>query len=270
MLTLALQCLTAVLGCCFARAALSISRHRTALAPDRRAGWLLAAVGFGVFGASSAVQDVGAVAAFLLGEGTAVYDTYLRWAPAMNHSRIGAGIAFGGAMAWVAWRGRFPGRLGWAVMLAAMLVGMLAGAAGGAREGPFEMRVHGFTAATGLTVELIAFATALLVAASRGTLDLFLWTALMFYASSMALSVPLLSSASLADSVGHRRPAAWLLQLQPAVLGAMMLGVALFRLALLQRGLRVRDVLGRGPGRRPRVLDLDRAGDAPAGVLRER
>lgn len=272
MLSLTLQCLCSVLNCLFAGAALGIARHRRALTPDRRAGWLLAGVGFGLLGASGAAQDAAAVTAFVSGAGTPAYDAYLRWAPALNYSRVGAGIAFAASLAWVAWSGRFPQRRRWAEMCGVMLAGLLAGGVAGVWEGSFDMGAHGFASSVAITVEFIAFAAALLVAATRGNLDVFLFSALMLSAANMALNVPLLSAMSLVSTLGGGRPPPWLLPLQSAVCAGMMLGVALLRLELLRRGLRVSDVLGRGPRRRLRFLDVavDPAGADDAGGARSR
>lgn len=237
--------MSAVLTVLFAAVALSISRHP--IAPDRRAGWRLAGAGFLLLGATMAAQYVGAVAAFARGPGTAAWDVYLRWAPALNHSRIGAGIALAAGVGCVAWTGRFPERRAWARLAAGMAAASLAGAGLGALEGPFALTTHGSAAALGLTVELIAFGAALLVSVTRGTLDAFLFTALTAYAVSLALGVPLLSMMVLRSEVESGRPPNWLLQLLQVVFMGTMLGVALARLTLLRKGLRVRAVLGWHP-----------------------
>ncbi|HEV2149961.1 MAG TPA: hypothetical protein VGR37_21365 [Longimicrobiaceae bacterium] len=239
------------------------------LTPDRRAGWLLAGIGFSLLGASWVVQNVGAVAAFFSGAGTPTYETYLRWAPAMNHSRLVLGTAFAGAMACVAWSGRFPGRRGWSWMVAAMVAAMLAGGALGLLEGSYDSRVHTANAAVLLTVELIAFSVVLLIAAARGTLDVFLFAALMLYTASMALSVPQLSAMSLFAATGGQRALPWLMQLQSVVFGVLMLGVAILRLELLRRGAPVREVFGRASTPRLRFLAPD-GGSAPARAPRSR
>lgn len=247
--------MAAVLALLFGATALGIAGQGHALAPDQRAGWLLTGIGFLAFGSTGLVQDVGAVTAFVLGEGTVAWDAYLRWAPPLNHSRIAAGIALGAALARVAWDGGFPTRRAWVRLVAALVAAMLAGAGLGVMEGSFDVRTHGLAAAIGITLELIAFAVALLVSAVRGTLDVFLFTALTFYAANLALNVPLLSAMSLVGASGGHRPPPWLLQLQPVIFESLMLGVAVFRLTLVRRGLRVRDVLGR-----------DRAPRLPPGV----
>jgi hypothetical protein len=261
VLTLTLQCTVAVLSLAFGWVALGVSRYRGVLTPDRRAGWLLTGVGFAAFGVSSAVQDAGAVAAFVSGQGTPVYDTYLRWAPAANHSRFVLGTAFAGAMTWIAWSGRFPGRRGWGWIGAVMAAAMLAGGALGLAEGAYDSRVHGASAAVLLTLELIAFSLVLLISAARGTLDVFLFASLMLYTASMALSVPQLSAMSLFAMMGGERVPPWMMQLHSTIFGVLMLGVATLRLELLRRGTPVREVFGRAPS--PRLRFLAAAGEEP-------
>ena len=243
MSTLTLQCVSALLTVLFGAVALSISRHP--IAPDRRAGWRLAGAGFALLGGTMAAQYAGAVAAFGLGRGTAAWDAYLRWAPALNHSRIGGGIALAAGVGYVAWTGRFPERRAWVGLAAGMAAASLAGAWLGALEGAFDLRTHGAATALGATVELVAFGAALLVSAARGTLDAFLFTALTLYAGSLALGVPVVSLMVLRTGVEDGRPPSWLFQLVQAVFMSSMLALAVLRLSLLRRGIRVRAVLGR-------------------------
>lgn len=243
MPTLTLQCVSALLTVLFAAVALSISRH--AIAPDRRAGWRLAGAGFLFLGATMVAQDAGAAAAFALGPGSAAWDVYLRWAPALNHSRIGGGIALAVGLGYVAWAGRFPGRRAWAGLAAGMAAASLAGAWLGALEGAYDLRTHGSATALGVTVELVAFGAALLVSATRGTLDAFLFAALTLYAGSLALGVPVVSLMVLRTGAEDGRPPSWLLQLVQVAFMSSMLALALLRLTLLRRGIRVRAVLGR-------------------------
>lgn len=243
MPTLTLQCVSAVLTVLFGAVALSISRH--VVAPDRRAGWRLAGAGFLLLGATMAPQYAGAVAAFARGPGTVVWDVYLRWASALNHSRIGAGIALAAGTGYLAWTGRYPERRGWAGLFAGMAAASLAGAWLGALEGAFDLRTHGSAIALGVTVELVAFGAALLASAARGTLDAFLFTALTLYAGSLALGVPVVSFMILRTGLDDGRPPSWLLQLLQVAFMSAMLALALLRLTLLRRGVRMRAVLGR-------------------------
>jgi hypothetical protein len=245
MLTLLLQCLSAALLLSFGLVALAISRHTYALSPDRRAGWLLTGVGFTLLGVSSVLQNSAAVLAFAAGPGTELYDTYVRWAPAGNHSRVFLGIAYGCLLSFLAWHGGFPGRAFWRRAVAGLFLATGVGAVAGWVEGPFRMETHGVSTSIVLTVELIAFALALLVSAARGSFDVFLFAPVMLYALMMALSVPIWTGMSLAESLAGRAPAAWLLGAQRITFEAGMLGVAAFRLALLRRGVRVWEVLGR-------------------------
>lgn len=244
MLTLTLQCVSALLLLAFGGVALSISRWIGVLTPDRRAGWLVTGLGFALLGVSAAAQNAVAVAAFASGEGTAAYDAYLRWAPALNHSRVFAGTALALVLAATAWSGRLPARRFRTATAAGVLAAMLLGGVAGWMEGGFEMQRHGAATAVGYTIEMLAFATVLLASASRGTFDLFLFAALMLYALKIAVGVPLWSGMSLAEAVAGPAPAPWLLQVQSVLFGAVMLAVAALRLALLRRGVRVAEVFG--------------------------
>lgn len=245
MLTLTLQCASAVLALAFGLASLAISRYESALTPDRRAGWRLTGIGFTLLGASAALQNAWAVPAFFSGEGTAVYDTFVRWAPAMNHSRTFLGVAYALLMTGLAWSGRFPERGFWVGATLGMLAAAGAGGVLGGVEGAFEMTRHGPAVAVLLTVEMIGFCVVLLVSAVRGTFDLFLFASLMLYGLMMALSVPLWTGMSLAEVIGVRAPPPWLLKLQTTLFTSAMLGLAALRLVLLRRGVRVHEAFGR-------------------------
>lgn len=249
MPTLTLQCVSAVLTALFAAVALSISRHP--IAPDRRAGWRLAGAGFLLLGATLVPQHAGAVAAFVRGPGTATWEVYLRWAAALNSARIGAGIALAAGTGYLAWTGRYPERRVWAGLAAGMAAASLAGAWLGVQGGAFAVRTHGSAIAVGVTLELIAFGAALLVSATRGTLDAFLFAALALYAGSLALGVPVLSLMTLRTGLEDGRPPGWLLQLVQAAAMSAMLALALLRLALLRRGIRIR--AGAGSRSAPRL-----------------
>ncbi|MDP9348728.1 MAG: hypothetical protein M3P24_06260 [Gemmatimonadota bacterium] len=244
MLTLSLQCLSAALLLSFGLVALAVYRHAQVLPPDRRAGWLLTGVGFTLLGVSSLVQNAAAVGAFVSGPGTDLYEAYLRWAPAANHSRVFLGIAYGCLLGFLAWDRRFPGRTFWRRAVAGLLLAAGLGALAAWAEGPFRMEVHGVSTSIGLTVEMLAFGLALLLSTVRGSFDVFLFAPVMLYTLMMALSVPIWTGMTLAQSLAGWAPAPWLLEAQRIVFEAAMVGMAAFRLALLRRGVRVGEVLG--------------------------
>ena len=254
MLTLTLQSVSAVLALLFGVLALGVSRHAHTLPPDRYAGWRLTGLGFTLIGASATLQNTTAVLAFVSGQGTPVYDAYLRLAPAGNLSRCALGIAYAAALAYLAWSGRRPGRRFWRRATVLMLLGMAAGGAAGWAEGAFHIRTHGVSASVFLAVEVIAFAAVLLVSAARGTFDVFLFAALMLYALMMVISVPLFTGMSLAGTVTVPAPPPWLLHLQAVLFQGVMVGVAGVRLQLVRRGVRAAEVFGREPPLLPRLF----------------
>lgn len=262
MLTLLLQILSALLTCLFGWVALAITRHDHILTPDRRAGWLLTGIGFSLLGASAVLQDVGAVAAFASGSQTAVYDAYVRVAPALNHSRTALAIALGAGLTVLAWSGSLPSRRGWRWTTGALVAAMVLGGAIGFLEGPYVIGRHATVSTVLLTVELIAFALALLASASRGTFDIFLFASLMFYALMGALNVSLMTGMAWRAALPGGGPPPWLLQLQNVLFLCVMLGVATVRLVLLEKGLRVREVFGReaAPARPIRFFEPARGG----------
>lgn len=255
MLTLTLQSVSAALALVFGLLALAVSRHAYALTPDRLAGWRLTALGFGLIGASAVVQGAAAVLAFVAGAGSPFYEAYLRAAPAGNLSRFALGTAYAVALVLPAWSGRSPGPRFRRAAPVAMLLAMAAGGAAGWAEGAYDIGTHGVSASVFLAVEVIAFATALLVSAARGTFDLFLFAALMLYTLMMALSVPLLTGMSLGEALVGDARTPWLLHLQAVLFQAGMVGVAGLRLHLLRRGVRVAEVFGREPPILPRLFD---------------
>ena len=250
MLTVVLQLLAALLTLAFGGVALAVARYRSALAPDRRAGWQLTGTGFSLLGASNLAQTLAGTAAFLAGPGSATLAAYLRCAPALNHSRSFLVVGLAALLGVLAWIGRDPSRAGWRRLNAALGAAMLLGLAMGWLEGPLDVRTHGPRAAAVFTVELVAFALALLLSAARGSFDVFLFGALSFYGLMAALGVPTLAGLSW----GLPLTPAWLLPFQTVLFLLAMLGVAGLRLSLLRRGVRVREVF-EAPVRRTRRPD---------------
>lgn len=243
MLTYSLQWLIAVFTMGFAAAALRVARGPAPLDAAYRYGWRLAGAAFAVHAASQAVQYAWGGAA-MWGGRAGVMEAYLRWAPAMNHSRTFLILAFVGALVLSAFR-PVPegGRLSWGYLgclAAAFAAGGLVGHAEGSLiGGRHYLRVAGWD-----TVILVVMLAALFASLLRDRLDRFLWSALTTYASSVAISVIWFAALTQIDDPNVWSPAPWQIALYRAVFSLVMLLLAVRCLALARRGLPIRGLLG--------------------------
>jgi hypothetical protein len=85
--TLILQGLAALLLLGSGAAALGASRHPGGFPARYRLTWRIAGLALLLIGASSTLQNVHGALAIAHGEGSPMWNGYMRWAPAWNHSR---------------------------------------------------------------------------------------------------------------------------------------------------------------------------------------
>lgn len=241
MLTLALQLLNASLTLGFAVLILRVSRQSTWTSAARRVSSSLVGVAFAANGFGGLVQGTLAVWASAAGAGSAVYDTFLRFAPAMNQSRTGLEIALALLLMSVAVKGARPLAL-W-LLLAVLAAGWAAGAAVGLLEGTLVTSRHFPMVALLDGVEMVALLAMLLLALSRSSMDRLLWLALSIHALKQSFNAIWFSAFAWIDIPGGWAPRPWTIQTQMAVLGCLMLAIAVRRYQLARRGVHVPSLL---------------------------
>ncbi|HEX2095234.1 MAG TPA: hypothetical protein VHG28_22750 [Longimicrobiaceae bacterium] len=239
MKTLVLQCLVVVLTLSFGIVSLRVSRHQTMHSEAHRTSWLLTGIACVILGANGAIQNVGAVWAFLAGPGTVVYQGFIRWTPVGNHSRNVLSIAFAVALL-VQGFARLPlsKKVVWGYSLAFLLASGLGGWYGW-EEGSLVEARHYLMIAVLDGVQMIFLFLALLQALRSEGMDRLLWVCLVLYAVRQALNVFWWSGAAWV-----RVPGAWhasLLEIQAysSLVWTAMLSIAGYRLFLARRGVRV-------------------------------
>jgi hypothetical protein len=235
MTTAVLQCVIGVLKLCFGAAGLRVSRL-TRGEEVRSTAWLLVGLSCAVAGVNSVLHSGWALWALLEGPEAEVYRSYLAWAPAVNYSRHAIMLLMALGLLGLPLLHRLPRASLVRGATAALLTGMAAAAWVGSGEGAPEWAEHYITMAALDGAEMILVFTALLAALVLGTMDRLLWAALTVYATRQAVNV--LSYSAIA---WIQVPGAW--SLSPryiastgAVLWAVLLALALRRLALAGRG----------------------------------
>lgn len=241
MTTAILQLLSALFTLAFAVTAWRIARRVGDAAP-RDAAWVVVAVAFLWRAVSECVQDSAALWALQAGPGSEPYEMFVRWTPAVNHTRTTVLTALGWVLASLALlRGRPAGFVWrWAAGVAPLLV--VVGFYMGWREGPTSAR-HVMSLAVLGVVQMVGIMVALHVALFAHTLDRYLWLFLCLYGVQVAMKVVWYSGA-----VEFFLGASWYPPGVAVPLFAIPVSIAgIFlarrRLALAGRGIRVPGVL---------------------------
>lgn len=242
MTTAALQIVGAVLKLAFGLVALGVAR--SARARDvHRLGWLLVGVVLAAGGASNLLQSSWAMRAFLSGEGTAVWNSYLRWAPAMNFSRHLSMIALAGLLCALPALARLRGwRVGVIAGGAILLSAALGGWVGAAESSLVEARHYPATAMLDSLEMLLLFA-ALIGALAFGWMDRWLWTILAIYAVRQSFNVISFSALAWRTVTGAWAPGSAHIKWVATAMWVVLLAIALHRLRLARRGTPVSGLL---------------------------
>jgi hypothetical protein len=139
--TMYLQIAVSALGTAIGVFALRISARARAAPEVHRVTWRLTGLLFLLLGVDGLAQCMFGSWAILAGVGSPVWNSYLRWSPALNYSRTGPEFVFAGMILATAWRGtpvpRHP-----ATGAALLLAGGAVGLALGWLEGPLESGRH--------------------------------------------------------------------------------------------------------------------------------
>jgi len=241
VLTLALQFVNVGLTLGFAVLILLISQRSSWASSARRHSCWLVGVAFAINGISGLVQRILAVWAFVAGPESPVYTGYLQAAPAMNQSRTGLEIALTLLLAWIAVRGERP--LAWWLLLPGLIAGGAAGTVIGLLEGTLVASRHFSMVALLEGLEMVALLAMLLLALIRNSMDRFLWLALATYAVQQSFNAIWTSALAWENMPGGWAPRPWMFPAQMALLGCVMLAIALRRYQLARRGVHVPSLL---------------------------
>jgi hypothetical protein len=248
MTTLVLQLVLAVLTLSFGALALASARQVAENRSAESAGWYVAGVVFLLQGISATMQGVFAVLAVQAGPTSAFYADYLRWAPALNHSRgllthcllIGfVAILLRGADA-LRWKGAFL-----ALASFTIAIGMTLGLA----EGSLVQGVHYTRIALSETLGLVALASILVIAIFRPAMDRLLWCCMVLTAFAAAFTSLYIAALAWVQVPGTWTPSPWQLQSFKIALYAAMIGLGAWRLRLARQGIPVPGMLERKEGR---------------------
>lgn len=240
MRMLALQAISTLLSLAFGLVSLGIARKVARNGSGQQMVWLLTGSAFfGVY-LVKAVQNVFGTFAFFAGRDTPLWNLYLAWAPALNHSRTVAFVCFFVCLAWMpAYEARGAGHAWLWRSLAAVLAGILAGGLIGAGEGALVGSTHLRASSILDSVELVVALGVLFTLLIRDGIDRLLWIALSLYALRLALNAVWLSAMMGIDHPAVWAPAPEQMQFYRIAVGALMLFVVLRRLNLANQGVAV-------------------------------
>ena len=241
MLTLLFQTLLSVLRLAFGWMAMRVAR-RLHDAPATRA-WLVSGMAFFAVGVHALVQDTFAILAVSSGAGSYLWDTYIEWAPALNHSRQFAIAAFFPLLFFVANGSVVSRRRTVIYSVGGLSAAMVLGYVVGWKEGALIPAIH-FRAGSILDVaELLIALVVLFSLLVRSYVDRLLWTAVALYAFSLSLSAIWTSALVGMDSPGSWTPPPVFMHVFRAVLGLGMVLIAAWRLSLAGKNVPVRSLL---------------------------
>jgi hypothetical protein len=248
MRTIVLQLVLTLLVLTFGGTALLISRHSSVATPARGT-WLLTGVTFLVYSVSNVAQNVAGTWAFLAGEGTRVWDTYMRYAPVANHSRTFEMFAFCLAMLTYTLVPRMRSPAGMRILVCGIVAGLFVGGYYGWLEGSFSRQTHYTAVAVLDVVELLLLLSTLFAMLVNNTADRLLWFALGAHSFSVALNI-LWMLGLRSVGVGWA-PAPVTMASYRAVLAAVVVSIAITRLRRARRGTPVPGLLESSPRASP-------------------
>lgn len=244
MATYTLQWVTAVLAGVFAVLALRIARPGTAPDPFYRGGWWLAGATAAAECACMAVQFVFGGLALHAGAESARMESYLHWAPSLNHSRTFLSLALAGGLVVLALRRVPPGPWFRRGYLALLCVAFGVGTAVGLAEGPLVETRHYLNVALWDTLELMVVLATLFAVLVTDKVDRYLWGALAVNGFSVALSIIWLATFSRVKDPNVWTPAPWQIAAYRAFLELAMVIFAARRVSMARRGVPVGGMIG--------------------------
>jgi len=251
MVSMGLQLLVTALLLSFGVLSIVIAGRASFQKPFHKVFWTLAGSAFITHGTLQATQNLWGSLAMAAGGSSATMATYLRWVPAFNHSRTFLWLAFSGVAVWLARRGSLPGSRAWGATAAALAGGVLVGALLGYHEGAILARTHYTRVALLDALELVVLLVVLFVALVSGRVDRHLWGALAVFATMVALNIVWYAAMSMIDDKRVWTPAPWMMNAYRVVPTSLMVAIAVRRLQLARRGVKVPSLLDRGSSGAP-------------------
>jgi hypothetical protein len=248
MLMMGLQWAFSVVVVVLCGVAFRIGRHRSAVDALHPAAWTLTGIAFVPYTACMVLQNAWGTWAMVAGGRSAAMESYLLWAPAMNHSRTFVLIAFFALLAWFMLRRDPPTAPVWWGAVGVLALGAAFGVWIGWREGSMVMSTHFTRVALWDAVELVVVLAALFVALATDRVDRYLWAVLAVFGAVVAINILMYAFLALIDDPRVWSPHPWAMGTYRLALAAVMLAIALRRLALASRGVPVAGLLGRAPG----------------------
>jgi hypothetical protein len=247
MLLMGLQWAFTATAVAIALIALLIGRYRNTAEPFRALAWRFFGMVLSLYALSLVVQNAWGSWAMAAGSASGVMAGYLKWAPALNHSRTFLLVAFFGALSWFMLRRERPSRTVLGVGIAASVAGFLAGGWLGWAEGSLIVATHYTRVAVWDTVELVIVLGTLFVGLVTNRLDRHLWALLTTFGVVVALNIIYYAAISLVNDPRVWSPPPSMMGLYRLVLVQVMLAVAVRRLHLARRGISVGGLLRAAP-----------------------
>ncbi|HEX8674335.1 MAG TPA: hypothetical protein VF710_20720 [Longimicrobium sp.] len=251
MVSMGLQLLVTALLLSFGVLSLVIAGRAAFQKPFHQVFWKLAGGAFVTHGTLQATQNLWGSLAMAAGMSSATMATYLRWVPAFNHSRTFLWLAFSGVAVWLARRGTLPGPRAWGGIVVALACGLVVGALLGYHEGSILASTHYTRVALLDALELVILLVVLFVALVSGRVDRHLWGALAVFATMVALNIVWYAAMSMIDDKRVWTPAPWMMSAYRVVPTSVMVAIAVRRLQLAKRGVKVPSLLDRGSSGAP-------------------
>lgn len=215
--------------------------------------WAIAGSAFALAGVIKVAQNAYGTVALVAGSGSPTWNRYLTWAPTFDHSRTGILatlfllllVLLVPHRSWAAIeRSGYP----WWKWAGVLCAGGFAGAAAGWVQGWGDF-LHFRNVTISDTAELLLVLVSLFALLLRERVDRLLWMVLSLYAVNLSLNVLLLSAwmeTGRLDGVLSLLP----MHVSRIMIGAVMVGLALRRLALAKHGTLVPGLLASLPSRR--------------------
>jgi hypothetical protein len=209
-------------------------------------GWLLTGLALTAHGANFAAHNLWGLAAMSAGAESPTMNTFLRFAPAVNHSRTFMLVALCGLLLYLGMRGtqtsrRFP-LIAAGVLLAGLAVGFVVGLS--------ELRLmgaHFSIVARWDAVELLLLLGTLFYVLVRNAIDRYNWGVLAIYGFMLALNVVWLAALAYIDNTQVWSPSPRHVHIYRTALLLAMLALTVRRYVLARRHVRVTGLLDFAP-----------------------
>jgi len=247
MLTLTLTTAAVVLKMVFVGIAAAIVLHCRHDRSLPMIAWRWAMGAFLISGTSGVIQDIWARMAVAGGAGSAIWDSYMSWMPAMNYSRftvmVGCGLMLA-ALPFLPPRPRDVSLITICLFSTALL---LPGLAAGLLEGAYVGERHGPILAVWQVVETVALFAALFSAVVRQSMDSWLWLCLCVYAIRQAINALIWAAHTTLGVDGAWHAPYWASAAVGVLMWSVMIGLAVRRLLLARHDMTARTIFSLEP-----------------------